>query len=291
MCIRDRVWTSPPRSSPSTPIPPRPCSRSPITGSWATSARSCPDHQGPARAVHGPSRRRMSENFFLDNPDLQLRLEHLDLREVLELKEKGYTESDVYPTAPRTYADAVDSYRIVLEILGEICGERVAPRAAEADDEGAHWADGEVTYAAATLDAIEALRQAELFGAMLSREYGGLNLPESIYQMMVELVARAESGLMTVYGLQEIASSLEEYGDPETKARILPRFARGDVSGAMVLTEADAGSDLGSVATRATLDEATGTWRLNGVKRFITNGLADVSLVLARSEDQRYVRQ
>ena len=225
----------------------------------------------------------MSENFFLDNPDLQLRLEHLDLREVLELKEKGYTESDVYATAPRTYADAVDSYRIVLEILGEICGERVAPRAAEADDEGAHWADGEVTYAAATLDAIEALRQAELFGAMLSREYGGLNLPESIYQMMVELVARAESGLMTVYGLQEIASSLEEYGDPETKARILPRFARGEVSGAMVLTEADAGSDLGSVATRATLDEATGTWRLNGVKRFITNGLADVSLVLARS--------
>ena len=227
----------------------------------------------------------MSENFFLDNPDLQLRLEHLDLREVLELKEKGYTESDVYPTAPRTYADAVDSYRIVLEILGEICGERVAPRAAEADDEGAHWADGEVTYAAATLDAIEALRQAELFGAMLSREYGGLNLPESIYQMMVELVARAESGLMTVYGLQEIASSLEEYGDAETKARILPRFARGEVSGAMVLTEADAGSDLGSVATRATLDEATGTWRLNGVKRFITNGLADVSLVLARSEE------
>jgi alkylation response protein AidB-like acyl-CoA dehydrogenase len=227
----------------------------------------------------------MSENFFLDNPDLQLRLAQLDLREVLELKEKGYAESDVYPTAPRTYADAVDSYRIVLEILGEICGERVAPRAAEADDEGAHWADGEVTYAAATLDAIEALRQAELFGAMLSREYGGLNLPESIYQMMVELVARAESGLMTVYGLQEIASSLEEYGDPETKARILPRFARGEVSGAMVLTEADAGSDLGSVATRATLDEATGTWRLNGVKRFITNGLADVSLVLARSEE------
>src|SRR5450759_957539 len=227
----------------------------------------------------------MSENFFLDNPDLQLRLEHLDLREVLELKEKGYAESDVYPTAPRNYADAVDNYRIVLDVLGEICGERVAPRAAEADEEGAHWNDGEVTYAAATRDAIEALRQAELFGAMLSREYGGLNLPESIYQMMVEMVARAESGLMTVYGLQEIASLLEEHGDPETKARILPRFSLGEVSGAMVLTEADAGSDLGAVATRATLDEATGQWRLNGVKHFITNGLADVSLVLARSEE------
>jgi len=227
----------------------------------------------------------MSENFFLDNPDLRFRLEHLDLREVLELKEKGYSESDTYPTAPRDYADAKDDFRIVLDVLGEICGERVAPRAAEADEEGAHYQDGEVTYAAATLDAIEALRQAELFGAMLPREYGGLNLPESVYQMLVELVARAESGLMTVYGLQEIASLVEEYGDPETKARVLPRFSRGEVSGAMVLTEADAGSDLGAVATRATLDESTGQWHLNGVKRFITNGLADVSLVLARSEE------
>jgi hypothetical protein len=227
----------------------------------------------------------MSENFFLDNPDLQFRLEHLDLREVLELKEKGFAESELYPTAPRNYADATDNFRIVLEVLGEICGERVAPRAAEADEEGAHYESGEVTYAAATRDAIDALRQAELFGAMLSREYGGLNLPESIYQMMVEIVARAESGLMTVYGLQEIASSIEEYGDPETRARVLPRFARGEVSGAMVLTEADAGSDLGAVATRATPDEATGRWRLNGVKRFVTNGLADVSLVLARSEE------
>ncbi len=227
----------------------------------------------------------MSENFFLDNPDLQLRLEHLDLREVVELKENGYSEAGIYPTAPRNYADAIDSYRIVLDVLGEVCGQRVAPRAAEADEEGAHYESGEVTYAAATRDAIEALRQAELFGAMLSREYGGLNLPESVYQMMVEVVARAESGLMTVYGLQEIASLLEEHGDPETKARVLPRFSRGEVSGAMVLTEADAGSDLGAVATRATLDEATGQWHLNGVKRFITNGLADVSLVLARSEE------
>src|SRR5512141_1568550 len=168
--------------------------------------------------------------------------------------------------------------------MGEICGERVAPRAAEADEEGAHFADGEVTYAAPTLDAIEAFRQAGLFGAMLPREYGGLNLPESIYSMLVEIVSRAESGLMTVYGLQEIADMIEEYADEETKARVLPKFSRGEVSGAMVLTEADAGSDLGAVATRATWDEATGKWYLNGVKRFITNGLADVSVVLARSE-------
>jgi alkylation response protein AidB-like acyl-CoA dehydrogenase len=226
-----------------------------------------------------------TENFFLDNSDLQFRLAQIDLREAVELKEKGYSEAAIYPSAPRNYADAKDNYAITLEVLGDVAATRVAPRAGEADEEGAQFNDGVVTYAAATQDAIEALRQAELFGAMLPREFGGLNLPESVYSMMVEIVARAESGLMTVYGLQEIASCIEEYGDPETKARVLPRFARGEVSGAMVLTEADAGSDLGAVATRATLDEATGRWRLNGVKRFITNGLADVSVVLARSEE------
>jgi alkylation response protein AidB-like acyl-CoA dehydrogenase len=227
----------------------------------------------------------MSDNFFLDNPDIAFRLEQIDLREVLEFKEKGYSEAAEYPGAPRNYADAKDNYRIVLEVLGDICANVVAPRAAEADEEGAHFKDGEVTYAGATLDAIAALRQAELFGSVLERRFGGLNLPESVYSSMVEIVSRAESGLMTIFGLQEISAMIEEYADEETKARVLPRFSRGEVSGAMVLTEADAGSDLGAVGTRATLDEATGQWHLNGVKRFITNGLADISVVLARSEE------
>ena len=227
----------------------------------------------------------MSENFFHDNQDLEFRLAQINLREALELKESGYAQAALYAGAPRNYTDAKDNYAIILGVMGEICGERVAPRAAEADEEGAHFQDGEVTYTVATLDAIEAFRQAGLFGAMLPREFGGLNLPESIYSMLVEIVARAESGLMTVYGLQEIASMIDEYGDQETKERVLPRFSRGEVSGAMVLTEADAGSDLGAVATKATLDEATGKWTLNGVKRFITNGLADISIVLARSEE------
>jgi alkylation response protein AidB-like acyl-CoA dehydrogenase len=227
----------------------------------------------------------MIDNFYLDNPDLQFRLEQLDLREVLELKEKGYAEAGKYPTAPRNYADAKDNYRMILEVLGEICATRVAPRAAEADEEGVHFANGQVEYAKATRDAIDALRQAGLFGSMLPREYGGLFLPESIYQMMVEIVSRAESGLMTIFGLQEIASSIEEYGSEEAKQRVLPKFSRGEVSGAMILTEADAGSDLGGVQTRAVYDEAAKVWRLTGVKRFITNGNADVSLVLARSEE------
>jgi 3-(methylthio)propanoyl-CoA dehydrogenase len=227
----------------------------------------------------------MSENFFLDNNDLQFRLQQLDLKEVLELKEKGYQDGARFPAAPRNYADAKDNYRIILEVLGDICANVMAPRAAESDEEGAHFENGQVSYTAATKDAITALRRAELFGVMLPREFGGLNVPESIYQMMVELVSRAEGGLMTIFGLQEIASTIEEYGEEEVKKHYLPLFSRGEVSGAMVLTEADAGSDLGAVQTRAEYDEAAGCWRLTGVKRFITNGCADISLVLARSEE------
>jgi alkylation response protein AidB-like acyl-CoA dehydrogenase len=221
----------------------------------------------------------MTENFFLDNQDFQFRLAHLDLSDILELKERGYSYVQEYPAAPRNYADAIDNYRIMLEVLGEICANVVAPTAAEADEEGAKFQDGEVEYAAATQEAIQAIRQAELMGAMLPWEYGGMNLPETIYQIMVEMVSRAEAGLMTVFGLLEIALAINEYADEEIKQRLLPRFARGEVTGAMVLTEPDAGSDLGSVQTRATYDEEAGFWRLNGVKRFITNGNADVQLV------------
>lgn len=226
----------------------------------------------------------MSENFFLDNLDLQFRLEQLDLQDVVEMKEKGYSNTAEYAAAPRNYADAKDNYRMLMEVLGDICARVVAPRAAEADQQGAQFRDGDVDYADATQEAIQALKQAELMGAMLPWKYGGMNLPESIYQMMVELISRAEAGLMTIFGLQEIAASINEFGSDELKARVLPRFSRGEVAGAMVLTEPDAGSDLGSVQTRATLDEATGQWTLNGVKRFITNGCADIHLVLARSE-------
>ncbi|PKO21739.1 MAG: acyl-CoA dehydrogenase [Chloroflexi bacterium HGW-Chloroflexi-1] len=245
----------------------------------------------------------MAENFFTDNLDLQFRLDQLDLSQVVEISEDGYRYHDQYPLAPRNYADAKDNYRLLLNVLGEICATCVAPRAAEADEEGAQFHDGRVTYAAATQEALDLLRQAELTGTVLPWEYGGLNLPGTIYRLMIEIVSRAEAGLMTVFGLQEIAATIEEFGSEAMKARLLPRFARGEVTGAMVLTEPDAGSDLGAVQTRATLRaepfdfaqdrppgaayaETTGGWRLNGVKRFITNGGADVLLVLARSEPE-----
>ncbi len=226
----------------------------------------------------------MTENFYLDNSDLQFRLDRLELQDVIEMKEKGYQYSGEYPAAPRHYADAKDNYRLLLEVMGEICARVIAPRAAEADAEGAHFQDGEVTYTAATQEGLLALQQADLMGAMLPWEYGGLNLPESVFQMMVEIVSRADAGLMTVFGLQEISAAINEYGTPEMKARLLPRFSREGASGAMILTEPEAGSDLGGVQSQATFDETTGKWYLDGVKRFATNGCADISLVLARSE-------
>lgn len=226
----------------------------------------------------------MADNFFTDNLDLQYQLEKLDLGQVVDILEKGYRYSSEYPAAPRNYEDAKDNWRLLLTILGDICANYVAPHAAEAAEEGAQFHEGQVVYAAATQEALNLLRQADLMGAMLPWEYGGLNMPETIFQMMVEIISRAEAGLMTIFGLQEISSAISEFADEEIKASVLPRFARGELTGAMVLTEPDAGSDLGVVQTRAFYDEENDQWRISGVKRFITNGNADVLLVLARSE-------
>jgi len=229
----------------------------------------------------------MPENFYTDNLDLQFHLDRLDLSEVVEILEEGYRYHQEYPAAPRHYADAKDNYRLLLAVLGEICGEHVAPRAAEADEVGLGFDRGRVIYPEATDEAMTLLRQAGVVCATLPWQYGGLNLPESILQMVVEIISRADASLMTVFGLQEIAAvMIGEYGDDEMKERILPRMVRGElVGGAMVLTEPDAGSDLGSVHTHATYDEATDRWTVSGVKRFITNGNSDVLLVLARSEE------
>jgi alkylation response protein AidB-like acyl-CoA dehydrogenase len=193
----------------------------------------------------------MGGNFFADNADLQYNFERLDLEEAVEILEDGYRYQEQHPGAPRNYADAKDSYRLVLSVLGEICANRIALRAAEADEEGVHFEGGKVTYAAATQDGLKLLRQAGLMGALLSWEHGGLNLPGSILQMMIEIVSRADPALMSIFGLQEISATVAEYGDEEMKARVLPRFASGEATGAMVLTEPDAGSDLGTLRTRA----------------------------------------
>ena len=224
-------------------------------------------------------------NYFTDNKDLQFTLANLELEEVVSLRENNYKQAEDFDYAPENYADAKDNYKRVLELVGEISGERIAPRARVVDEEGPHFANNKVTYHPLTVKNLEELQQAEVFGVMLPRRYGGLNFPVTIYTMMTEMVSRADASLQNLFGLQDIAETICEFGTEEQKQKYLPRFASGEADGSMDLTEPDSGSDLQSVRLKATLDPKANQWYLDGMKRFITNGCAKVHLVLARSEE------
>ncbi|MBN2204703.1 MAG: acyl-CoA dehydrogenase family protein, partial [Thermoleophilia bacterium] len=223
-------------------------------------------------------------NFFTDNADLGATLRRLDLARIVALREDGYAQARDFAYAPRDFEDALDSYERALEIAGEIAGEFVAPRAESVDREGSALVGGEVCYAGGISESLERLRQADLMGITLPRRYGGLNFPVAVSVMIVEMISRADPALMNIFGLQDISETVNKFASEELKEAYLPRFASGEVTGSMALTEPEAGSDLQNVQLKATLGE-DGVWRLNGVKRFITNGCGQVSLVLARSEE------
>ncbi len=222
-------------------------------------------------------------NFFTDNKDLLFQFEQLNLQEVVDIAENNYKEKDEYNFAPQDYQDAVDNYRKVLEIVGDIAANIVAPNASAVDEEGARFENGKVTYAKGTQLALDYLSRAELMGFTLPRKYGGLNIPKTLYMMAIEMISRADASLMNIFGLQDISETIYKYGNEEQRQEFLPQFASGEATGAMALTEPDAGSDLQSVKLQAYQDK-NGQWRLRGVKRFITNGNGKILLVLARSE-------
>ena len=224
-------------------------------------------------------------NFFSDNPDLKFTLENLELEPITRMVENNYAFAREFDNAPVDFDDALDNYRRVLEVVGEIAGDRIEPRSRTVDAEGAKFADGVVTYHPFTVQNLKDLTQAGVMGVMLAHKYGGLNFPVSVYTMMTEIVSRADASLQNIFGLQDIAETISFFGSEEQKDKYLPLFAAGEVDGAMDLTEPDYGSDLQAVRLRAWQDEKTGQWYLNGMKRFITNGCAKVHLVLARSEE------
>ncbi|WP_303633350.1 acyl-CoA dehydrogenase family protein [uncultured Muribaculum sp.] len=223
-------------------------------------------------------------NFYNDNPSLKHHLTHPLMRKIIKLKERNYTDAEKYDYAPFNYDDAMDSYEKVLEIAGEISGDIVAPNAESVDHEGPHVVNGRVVYAEGTQKNLDALVKAGLMGISLPRRYNGLNFSLVPYIMAADMVSRADAGFVNIWGLQDCAETIYEFADEDQRKRYLPRVCAGETM-AMDLTEPDAGSDLQAVMLKATPDEENGCWRLNGVKRFITNGDGDIALVLARSEE------
>lgn len=223
-------------------------------------------------------------NFYNDNPDLKHHLSHPLMRKIVEMKERNFSDAEKFDYAPLDYEDAMDSYEKVLEIAGEISGEIVAQNAEDVDHEGPHVVDGHVVYAKGTQKNLDALVKAGLMGISLPRRYNGLNFSLVPYIMAADMVSRADAGFVNIWGLQDCAETIYEFVDEDQRQRFLPRVCAGETM-AMDLTEPDAGSDLQAVMLKATYNEADGTWRLNGVKRFITNGDGHIALVLARSEE------
>lgn len=223
-------------------------------------------------------------NFFSDNKNLLFHLQNADMERIVNLKERNFLDAESYVEAPASYEEAMENYKLVLEIVGEIAADLIAPNAESVDAEGPKVVNNEIHYASGTLQNHNALRDAGLYGMALPRKYNGLNFPYLPYVMAAEIISRADAGFANVWGLQDCASTICEFGSEEQKEQFLPRIHAGATC-SMDLTEPDAGSDLQSVRLKATFDEEANCWRLNGVKRFITNGDADIKLVLARSEE------
>lgn len=222
-------------------------------------------------------------NYYTGHPEIEFHLDHPLMKRIVELKEKGYADKDQFADAPVCYEDAIENYKRVLDITGDVAANIIEPNSESVDLEGPHLVDGRMVYASKTVENIDATCKAGLWGVSMPRKYGGLNLPNVVFSMLSEVISAADAGFQNIWSLQSCIDTLYEFGSEEQRQKYIPRVCEG-ASMSMDLTEPDAGSDLQRVMLKATQDE-DGTWRLNGVKRFITNGDSDIHLVLARSEE------
>ena len=223
-------------------------------------------------------------NYFTDHPELEFHLHHPLMKRIVELKERNFADKDKYEDAPVDYNDAIENYKQLLDITGDIAANIIEPNSESVDLEGPHLENGRMIYASKTFENIDATRKAGLWGISMPRRYGGLNMPITPYSMASEIVSTADAGFQNIWSLQDCIETLYEFGSEEQRPKYIPRVCAGETM-SMDLTEPDAGSDLQRVMLKATYDEENDCWRLNGVKRFITNGDSDIHLVLARSEE------
>ena len=223
-------------------------------------------------------------NYYTDHPEIGFYLNHPLMKRIVELKERNFADAKEYDYAPVDLADAIENYKQILDITGDVAANIIAPNSEDVDLEGPHLENGRMIYASKTFENIDATKKAGLWGVSMPRRYGGLNLPNAVFSMLSELVAAADAGFQNIWSLQSCIDTLYEFGSEEQRQKYIPRVCAGEGM-SMDLTEPDAGSDLQRVMLKATFDEKENCWRLNGVKRFITNGDSDIHLVLARSEE------
>ena len=223
-------------------------------------------------------------NYYTDHPEFEFYLNHPEMKRVVELKERNFEDKDKYEDAPVDFKDAIENYKNVLEITGDIAANIIEPNSEAVDLEGPHLVDGRMHYASKTYENLDATRKAGLWGISMPRRYGGLNMPITPYSMASEIISSADAGFQNIWSLQDCIETLYEFGSEEQRQKYIPRVCAGETM-SMDLTEPDAGSDLQRVMLKATYSEKDGCWLLNGVKRFITNGDSDIHLVLARSEE------
>ncbi|MBR1519436.1 MAG: acyl-CoA dehydrogenase family protein [Prevotella sp.] len=223
-------------------------------------------------------------NYFSDHPEIGFHLNHPLMKRIVDLKEKGYEDKDKFEDAPVDYQDAIENYKQILEITGDVAANIIEPNSESVDLEGPHLENGRMIYASKTFENLDATRKAGLHGISMPRRYGGLNLPNTVFSMLSEVISAADAGFQNIWSLQSCIDTLYEFGSEEQREKYIPRVCQGETM-SMDLTEPDAGSDLQRVMLKATYDEENQCWRLNGVKRFITNGDSDIHLVLARSEE------
>ena len=222
-------------------------------------------------------------NYYSDHPEIGFYLGHPLMKRIVDLKERDYADKDNFADAPVCFEDAIENYKRLLDITGDVAANVIEPNSESVDLEGPHLENGRMKYASKTYENLDATRKAGLWGISMPRRYGGLNIPNCVFSMLSEVVAAADAGFQNVWSLQSCIDTLYEFGSEEQRQKYIPRICAGETM-SMDLTEPDAGSDLQRVMLKATQD-ADGTWRLNGVKRFITNGDSDIHLVLARSEE------
>ncbi|MDD7146209.1 acyl-CoA dehydrogenase family protein [Hallella sp.] len=225
-------------------------------------------------------------NYYSDHPEIEFHLNHPLMQRIVELKEREYVDKDQFDDAPVNYDDAIENYKRLLDITGDVAANILEPNSESVDLEGPHLEDGRMIYASKTYENLDATRKAGLWGISMPRRFGGLNVPNTVFSMLSEVIAAADAGFQNVWSLQSCIDTLYEFGSKEQQEKYIPRISEGETM-SMDLTEPDAGSDLQRVMLKATQD-ADGTWRLNGVKRFITNGDSDLHLVLARSEEDTH---